>query len=332
MFGILKPQCNLLDRQDRARHGSAYCNLCGLVGSRYSFKSRMLVVHDIATLWWLLEDPDASLYRPLTVGNCVRGGTARLRTKELPPLAQLLAGISAYTVGIKVADDLADENSWRIRLANRMYHQVFDQAREDLRVVGFEIEELEQALVEHAAVERRSERDLDQAAAATGRAYALVTSALAAHLPSRFTPQQAAELGDAVGRAIYVTDAIRDYEQDCGTAYNPLGVEDSLPGSKLALTLRREAVSYVAAQLGRGRDVIRCVGGGIQNGWHAIERRLLAAAGIRDKQSVTLYLGCCVPCGDGAVYVNDKDCDGCGTFCGVCCLLICCCSSGKCCH
>ena len=50
MFGILKPQSQLLNLTQRRQHQSAYCNLCGFVGAKYGMKSRFLVVHDIATM------------------------------------------------------------------------------------------------------------------------------------------------------------------------------------------------------------------------------------------------------------------------------------------
>ena len=102
MFGVLKPQRKLLSESENRRHMSAYCSLCGLLSSQYGLKSRMLVVHDIATLWWLLESPSSANKEKIPVGNCLRGGAGKLKKDGVSELQKFLAAMSVYTIGIKV--------------------------------------------------------------------------------------------------------------------------------------------------------------------------------------------------------------------------------------
>ncbi|WP_428306227.1 DUF5685 family protein [Lacipirellula sp.] len=54
MFGILRPSQVRLSGPDRVAYSSTYCNVCGALAAEYGHASRLLVVHDIATLAWLL--------------------------------------------------------------------------------------------------------------------------------------------------------------------------------------------------------------------------------------------------------------------------------------
>ena len=140
MFGVLKPQRKHLSQTESRRHMSAYCSLCGLLSSQYGLKSRMLVVHDIATLWWLLEAPSSIHEQKLPIGNCVRGGAGRVRKRGVSELQKFLAAMSAYTIGVKVKDDLEDGSNWKTQITDWMYAGQFTKARTDLIEVGFDVE------------------------------------------------------------------------------------------------------------------------------------------------------------------------------------------------
>ena len=67
----------------------------------------------------------------------------------------------------------------------------------------------------------------------------------------------------------------------------------------------------------------------MRRAWPAVEGALFAAAGVRDRKSVTLYSGCFFPCGDATVFASDDDLGNCVPFCcvGICCVAWC---GGKC--
>lgn len=324
MFGILRPHRGLLEHSERVRHTSAYCNLCGLLSGRYGVRSRMLVVHDIATLWWLLGGQANSHAQPLAIGNCLRGGARHLRNTGLSEVQRLVAALSVYTLGVKVADDLVDGGGWRARAANRMYGHIFEAARQELADVNFNLGELEDILSRQQAMERAGERDFVAAAEPTAEAYGLVARAIAAACGSSFTGDQAQRVGEGLGRSVYLADSVRDYADDLGKSYNPLCLSLAHAPAELPQAMREQVLSYIGAQLTHGRQIATSVAEPLLTSWHAIERALLAASGVHDRKSVTLYLGCCVPCGDGAVYVDERDCDPCKSSCACTCLLVCC--------
>jgi hypothetical protein len=179
MFGLLRPLKRLVGEEEWRDYASAYCNLYASLSHRYGLPARLLVVHDVATADWLLAGA-APVRRPFPACNCVKGGTrsvpAALRTDDRQ---SLLAAVSAYTVGVKVQDDLTDGGSWKARLAHALYKETFARARRDLAQGGFDVAAFEAALAEQRELERRGEADLALASGPSGRAFGLVARHLA---------------------------------------------------------------------------------------------------------------------------------------------------------
>ncbi|WP_261344653.1 DUF5685 family protein [Gimesia panareensis] len=326
MFGILKPQRKLLSESENRRHMSAYCSLCGFLRSQYGLKSRMLVVHDIATLWWLLEAPSCVNDQKLPIGNCVRGGAGKLRKRGVSELQKFLAAMSAYTIGIKVKDDITDGSNWKTQMVSWMYSDQFEKARVDLIAVGFNVEYLEQILSTQFDMERKGENDFKIASAPTSHAYALVAREIVRRCHSHFTEEQAQQVGESLGRAVYLTDAIRDFSQDQEISFNPLCIEAGPKIHTLPPDLKDKVLTYVGSHLSEAGIFVTQVGEELKRSWHAVERSLLAAAGINDQKSITLYSSCCIPCGDGAIIVDGDECGKAisGCVCGsICCCFAC---------
>jgi hypothetical protein len=321
MFGILSPCRQLLSKTDRAGYTSAYCSLCGFLGHQYGLKARMLVVNYIATLWWLLSPHSAEGQARLRTSNCIRG-VGQPRKQSLSDLEKLLAALSVQMVAIKVDDDLSDNGGWRSRLARCIYQGSFQKARRDLAQTGFDLRQLDAFLSSQKTIERDKEDDFKVASEPTARAYGLVAREIARRCSSKFTPEQAAAAGEALGRAVYLVDAIRDSPQDLGTAYNPLCLASHSASSDIPQRLRATVLEFVGSHLSCGRQIAMDVAQHLARSWHAVERTLLASAGVRDEKSVTLYCGCCIPCGNGAIIADEDDCHRCAF--GLCCSCCCC--------
>jgi hypothetical protein len=95
MFGILRPELSGSHLASRQEYTSTYCNLCGHLRLRYGLKSRILVVHDIATLSWLLTARSTANF-PLMQANCVRG--LGQKSRPASPRWTFLAAISAHSI------------------------------------------------------------------------------------------------------------------------------------------------------------------------------------------------------------------------------------------
>jgi hypothetical protein len=274
MFGLLRPHKSLVEAEDWRDYASAYCNLCASLSHHYGLPSRLLVVHDVATADWLLAGA-AEVRRPFPTCNCLRGGTRCI----LPALRQderqsLLAAVSAYTVGVKVQDDLADGGGWKARLAQALYRDTFARARCDLARTGFDVAAFEGALAEQREQERRGEADLAAAAGPSGRAFGLV----ARHLAQRHGgvgPDDAYALGERIGRAVFLVDAYQDYGRDLAAgAYNPLCCAGPCPAPPLEAGRAREVVGVVADLLEEAQAICARMAGRVAARWRAARASL----------------------------------------------------------
>jgi hypothetical protein len=232
------------------------------------------VVHDVATADWLLSGA-AAVRRPFPTCNCLKGGTrsvpATLRTDERQ---SLLAAISAYTVGVKVQDDLADGGSWKARLAHVLYKDTFARARRDLAQGGFDVAAFEAALAEQQELERRGEADLTVAAGPSGRAFGLV----ARHLAERHGgagPDDAYALGERIGRSVFLVDAYQDFGRDLAAgAYNPLCCTGRCEATPLSPERAREVLSVVDGLLEEAHAICARLSGRAAVRWSAARASL----------------------------------------------------------
>jgi hypothetical protein len=279
MFGLLRPQRRLLNGEDRRDHSSAYCNLCASLSYCYGVSSRLLVVHDVATADWLLSGQRAEP-RLFPIANCVRGGVRSVaRPACLSARQRFLAALSAYTVGVKVADDLSDHGTGKARLAQAIYGPVFARARRDLAVHGFDVAAFEAVLATQRQVEESGETDLDAASAPSGLAFALVARHLARQHGEGVGPGDASRLGDWIGRSVFLADACQDLERDLiAGAYNPLRAPLDRTANGEDTDRRREALTYLGHFLNQARIVCGRLGPGVARRWHATEPTLWSVA------------------------------------------------------
>lgn len=320
MFGFLRPDLTELGKAERLAYASTYCNLCGHLRGKYDVKSRWLVVHDLACLSWLIND---CIEFPLLRLNCVRGGARRAVGTTGP--WSFLASMSALAVGIKLEDDREDGGGRVSRALSRWFGNTVARAEANLDTNGFPLNSLRQSLQSHRAVEARGEANLDQAASATGQCYGMAAAHLAELSEERLPVEDARVVGDGLGRAVYVLDAMRDFRLDRKSEqYNPLCLQADPDIMELPDKLREEAVTYIASCLNPAREIFAS-NQSRQRMWHAVTRTIARLA-AGPKQSVVLQSTICVPCGDGVVVGNSEDC--CQSACGLACCLFCCVSCG----
>ncbi|BBO33456.1 hypothetical protein PLANPX_3068 [Lacipirellula parvula] len=320
MFGILKPAYRELHGRDRVAYSSIYCNLCGALAAEYGLPSRLLVVHDIATLAWLLTTGETR-EMPFNRGNCLRGGAGRVRQGGLPPLLKYLAAISAFTLGVKLQDDERDQRNWRNAIVNATYQRTFNRSSQKLQQVGADTNRLRSALEEQCVLEARSESELECAAAPTAQAYAAVVHEIHRLGAPRadFSFEQREALGAALGATIYAIDAFRDYEKDLEGSYNPLCVQAAKAAS-MPQTVRGDALRFIENCLASASGVIRTLDNATHLRWNAIAAHLLGY--LRPlPEFITLSTRCYVPCEHGVVAFDDKECTPAVYGCLCCCCL-----------
>ena len=159
---------------------------------------------------------------------------------------------------------------------------------------------------------------MDVAAGPTGKAYGMVARHLS-QLSGTMVPDECEQIGEQIGRLVFLADAYQDMKQDAGKTYNPLTQPSPTTPAELSSGDRQELVEYVVSCLDRVELIVAERDSVIAKRWSPLRNQLLALFGLKTS-SVILNVQCCVPCGDGFVA---EDSDECGECCSGCCLICC---------
>jgi hypothetical protein len=223
----------------------------------------------VAAADWLLAGARA-VERHFPIANCLKGGTYSVAPElRHDPRQAFLAAVSAYTIGVKVADDLTDQGSWKARLAHVLYRDTFARARRDLAACGFELGAFEEHLSLQRDLEARNENDLNAAAAPSGNAFALVARHLADRHGAGVAGDDAAQLGACIGRSVFLIDAQQDLDRDVACcSYNPLRVTRDRKAPADAAR-RREAAVLIRGLLAEAAAVCGRLGEQVARRWRA---------------------------------------------------------------
>lgn len=219
MFGYVKTDASELRLRDYECYRAYYCGLCKTMGSCTGQCSRLTLSYDFVFLAAVRcslagEEPDVKKFRCLL--HPVR---RRKRVKKSPQLSYC-ADASALLAAAKIADDLADERGFRrlraffrrlffcgaARRAKRRHPSLYQKITADLA--------------------RLSEMERDETIVSADAPAEVFGSLLAAVFCEGLSGSQAriaAEIGDAIGRWIYLADAADDLSDDAKKdRYNPL--------------------------------------------------------------------------------------------------------------
>ncbi|MCB9640658.1 MAG: hypothetical protein H6727_17315, partial [Myxococcales bacterium] len=219
MFGTLRPHnCTLPTEQQKA-HRRFYCGLCKTLGDEYSQLSRATLNFD-AVFIALLGDALAQEAAPQ--GSC-RCPMIPIQHRETidpnSPAMRYAAAVQMLLADQWVADHLV-EGKALAKLARPLLQKPVQKAHEILQDLRIDLSALHGFEHKQAAQEVLGQTHPLQASFPTEEALAIVFTQLAA-LPSSHpnaqTPENKAalaQLGRAIGRVIYLTDALDDLRDD----------------------------------------------------------------------------------------------------------------------
>lgn len=204
MFGFVVANAAQLTPEQVARYRQAYCGLCRAIGERHGTLARLSLTYDLCFLVLLLdalEEPELQTGEQRCPAHPLR--RQRWRRSRWTDYAADMNVALAYH---KCLDDWRDEqNLSRLAYARRLknaYRAIRRRWPEQCRCI-------EEQLSRLSALERADSADLDAASTAFGTLMARLLTVE----ESFFAPQLRA-LGEALGRFIYVMDAVLDEAED----------------------------------------------------------------------------------------------------------------------
>jgi len=203
---------------------AAECGLCAHYGAAFRTRTRMLAGADptllVMVLDGLVEVPvEAVRVRcPLTFKVTKR----RAMDPEWGPLAAV-AELQLVLAGEKLLDDKVDKDGWLSRVASSLLERDIAMASESLVSRGFPLDELRAALRRQTAIEAEKNAGLEALAAPTGVALGMIAGWLAELVGRTEMVVPMRELGETLGRVLYMVDALHDLRRDRAKGrFNPL--------------------------------------------------------------------------------------------------------------
>ncbi|MEY8461325.1 DUF5685 family protein [Eggerthellaceae bacterium 24-137] len=241
MFGFVVADAGALSEEEKDRYRAVYCGLCLALRDRYGQLSRACLTYDL-TFFVLLCN---SLHEPPETrgaSHCVmHPAPASPRAWARSSWTDYAADLSVALAYHKVLDDAHDDGDVKARAAARLLAGAYGRARAR---IPEQCAEIERAMAAIRTLEREdAATDPDAAAREFGR--------MLGRLFARgqgFWTDAMEELGQGLGRLIYLMDAAVDFADDAASgSYNPfvaLNSDADAMRATLALAAADTAVPY----------------------------------------------------------------------------------------
>ncbi len=212
MFGYVRADTPYLYIKDETLYRAMYCGVCKGIAQTCGHAARMGLSYDITFLSVLMHNilgEDVKIEKQHCMTHCVK---ARQRA-EVDELTRRLGVLNTVLVYFKYTDDIADGDKGRgkrlffkkgFKKAEKSYPEIVKIVRENMA---------RQEQIEHAKTER-----VDMAADATANMLAEFSDYALGEKGTQYTRN----LFYAVGKWIYLIDALDDYDKDVKKeSYNP---------------------------------------------------------------------------------------------------------------
>lgn len=212
MFGYVTANVKELTKPQRQRYNAVYCGICRRIRSNASQAARLGLSYDMAFLSLLLM----SLYEPAEIAGdraCLIHPLQKrswVDNEYIGYGADMNVALAYYKAG----DDIADDG----KLSARAMAKVFGKSLPDIRQrYPRQCRAMEDCIRELNALERENCGNPDLPAGCFGR----LMGELLVYREDLWAPTLR-ELGQALGRFIYLLDAMTDYRRDNRkNKYNP---------------------------------------------------------------------------------------------------------------
>lgn len=249
MFGYVVANLDKLSEEQRGLYRAAYCGLCKTLGSRHGFSCRLTLTYDMTFLILLLS----SMADEQPVFEKLRCAMHPLKLQQ-----SFTSRYTAYGADMNLilahAKRLDDWHDDRKLLSLSQAKMLAGSARKARSLHPRQSAAIDRALRDLSRMEHDGETNPDLPAAAFG-----------ALLGEVFVPEENASqadilraFGDALGRFIYMMDAVMDLKGDLSNErYNPLV---SIPSEQhegiLSMLMAQCTQLYEQMQMPRNRDII----------------------------------------------------------------------------
>ncbi len=218
MFGYVKPYAPEIKMMENQYYRAAYCGLCRAMRDETGLISRMTLSYDITFLALIrlaLLPEKPSFEKKRCFVHPMKKKTVMKKCESLTYSAH----ISALLTYHKICDDISDERGakwFSAKLLRLIFSSSYKKAKRNYEELDSIIKD---KLCELHLLEKEKLRSADRPAAVFGALMASVTSYGMENEESKLI---ASTIGNAVGKFIYIADALDDMDEDRKkNGYNP---------------------------------------------------------------------------------------------------------------
>lgn len=255
MFGTLKPHGCSLSSPDRDAHRKLYCGTCKALGDGFGLAQRALLSYDLVFVGAVADALMEEAGGPSSCRCPTMPVTMRACTEPSSPAMVYASAVQILVADQWLADKAADGGMMgaaRPLLSNSVGRAHALLASLDVSLADLDGFELRQAEVEEADV--GPVEAAGPTAEALGRVFETIAElpGIAEDLRGGTLRRDLRALGEAVGRTVYLADALHDLRKDfVSGAFNPCLVSDDG-----LTTVSTERVERARATLKREREHI----------------------------------------------------------------------------
>ena len=212
MFGYVRADTPYLYIKDDTLYRAMYCGVCKGIADVCGHAARMALSYDITFLSVILHNikgEDVKIEKQHCLTHCIRSR----QMAEVDELTRRLGALNTLLAYYKYTDDIEDGDGGKFK--RLFFKKGFKRAKRKYP----EIEKIvRENLAEQARVEKEKTESVDRAADATAKILAEFSDLVLEDKASVYTHN----LFYAVGKWIYLIDALDDYDKDRKKgAYNP---------------------------------------------------------------------------------------------------------------
>ena len=212
MFGYVRYDLPNLYIKDFMLYKALYCGLCKGIGVSCGQRARMGLTYDVTFISALLHNMTGTDIR-IEQQNCFEHAIRKRHIAAVDDLTAELGALNTALAYQKVADDIADGAGGRIKRA--WFRKGYKRAKKRYPEMVALVEEYVKG---QAAVEKAKTPSPDGAAEPTAE----LMRRLSVHFLGKRSSSASEEMFYAVGKWVYLIDALDDYEKDVKKKrYNP---------------------------------------------------------------------------------------------------------------
>ena len=212
MFGYVRYDLPNLLIKDFMLYKALYCGLCKSIGASCGQRARLSLTYDVTFLSALLHNMTGTDIR-VERQNCFEHTIRKRPIAAVDELTKELGALNTVLAYYKLSDDIADGSGGRIKRA--WFRKGYKRAKKRYPALTALVAEYAAA---QAEVENKRSSSPDEAAEPTAQ----LMRKVCVHFMQEKAGEAAQELFYAVGKWVYLIDALDDYEKDGQKGrYNP---------------------------------------------------------------------------------------------------------------